>query len=257
MEISDFYEYIKPREYEHDIRAELFKRINASLQRVHADGKTYCFGSYASGMYLPNSDMDLAFVSDQYMRSGIAKFASRPSWMHRLAARLTSDGIASHGSTQVIFHARVPLIKFVDKSSGLKVDISFEQYNGVVAIETFERWKEEYPVLPVLVSTIKQFLLMRGLSEVYLGGIGGFTVTCLVVSLLQHHPGVSSGELDPAQHLGEMLMSFFDLYGNKFDTLRTGIRMNPPGYFSKAGWVSRPDSRYLYHSHSSFFFFMS
>lgn len=99
--------------------------------------------------------------------------------------------------------------------------------------------------MPVLVTVIKQFLMMRGLNEVVHGGLGGFSVTCLVTSLLQNMPRVQSGELVPEQHLGELLIEFLDFYGNRLDTTRTGIVMRPAGYFEKVrlstfvyGWAS-------------------
>ncbi|KAL8745341.1 MAG: hypothetical protein Q9184_007886 [Pyrenodesmia sp. 2 TL-2023] len=87
--------------------------------------------------------------------------------------------------------------------------------------------------MPIITTLIKQFLKMRGLNEVVNGGLGGFSVTCLVTSLLQNLPRVQSGEIIPEQHLGEILIEFLDLYGNQFDLARTGISMNPPGYYDK------------------------
>jgi len=88
--------------------------------------------------------------------------------------------------------------------------------------------------MPILVTLIKQFLTMRGLNEPVNGGIGGFSVICLVVSLLQHMPQVQSGNMIPEYHLGEILMEFFDLYGNEFNTMTTAIQMKPPAYLPKS-----------------------
>ena len=74
---------------------------------------------------------------------------------------------------------------------------------------------------------------MRGLNEVFTGGLGGFSITCLVVSMMQHMPEIQSGSIDPEQHYGDLLLNFLDLYGNKFDITQTGITMNPPSYFDK------------------------
>jgi non-canonical poly(A) RNA polymerase PAPD5/7 len=40
-------------------------------------------------------------------------------------------------------------------------------------------------------------------------------------------------------HLGELLLDFFDLYGNKFNMTTTAIRMKPPGYIVKFVEVCR------------------
>ena len=129
--------------------------------------------------------------------------------------------------------AKVPLVKFVDRTTAIKVDVSFENDTGVIANDTFALWKKQFPAMPLLVTIIKQFLMMRGMNEVQHGGLGGFSVTCLVTSLLQNMPRVQSGELIPEQNLGEILIEFLDFYGNQLDTTRTGITMDPPGYFDK------------------------
>ncbi|KAA8576780.1 hypothetical protein EYC84_006837 [Monilinia fructicola] len=112
--------------------------------------------------------------------------------------------------------------------------MSFENDTGLIANKTFQEWKAQFPAMPILVTIIKHLLAMRGLNEPVNGGIGGFSVTCLVVSLLQNMPQVKSGTMIPEHHLGEILMEFFDLYGNEFNTSTTGISVNPPKLFSKS-----------------------
>jgi non-canonical poly(A) RNA polymerase PAPD5/7 len=136
---------------------------------------------------------------------------------------------------QVISKAKVPIIKYIDEATGLHVDISFENKSGLVANKTFKDWREQYPCLPILLTLLKHFLAMRDLNEVYQGGIGSFTLTCLLVSLLQQLPSVASGQLDPSQNLGIILLEFLDLYGNRFNTSRVGIRVDDsrPSYFPR------------------------
>jgi non-canonical poly(A) RNA polymerase PAPD5/7 len=94
--------------------------------------------------------------------------------------------------------------------------------------------------MPILVTLIKHLLAMRGLNEPVNGGIGGFSVTCLVVSLLQNMPQVQSGSMIPEHHLGEILMEFLDLYGNQFNFETTAIQLNPPGYIPKVSAFKSP-----------------
>lgn len=195
--------------------------------------QVHCFGSFAAGLYLPNADMDLVVVSNEFIRSGQKTACQTNASMHRFAKYLRNASIAQADSIEVIVHAKVPLIKFVDLVTGIRVDISFENMTGLVANETFCIWKRQFPAMPILVTVIKQFLMMRGLNEVVNGGLGGFSAICLVTSLLQNMPRVQSGELVPEHHLGEMLIEFLDFYGNQLDTSRTGIMMSPPGYFAK------------------------
>lgn len=234
MEIKDFYEHVKPRVFEERLRNKLVDDLNhlLSVRGRWQDRKMYPFGSFMSGLYLPTGDMDLVFCSTVFANGGPPRsFATNQH--NQLVRLLQSEGVAVNNRVESIRKARVPLAKYVDRTTGLKVDISFENTGGLVAIGTFKAWKEQYPVMPVLVTVIKQFLLMRGLNEPVNGGIGGFSVICMVVSMLQLMPPVQSGDMVPEHHLGSLLMHFFDLYGNRFDYNTTALRLNPPGYVNK------------------------
>ena len=242
-EIVDFYEFVRPQEHEQVIRQELLDRLQNAIQGWRADLELHSFGSFAAGLYLPTADMDLVVLSKDFRNHGYPSVCRTNSQMRKLAEYLEKNGIAEPWSVEVVGGAKVPLIKFVDRITQLKVDMSFENDTGLVANNTFVEWKALYPAMPIIVTIIKQFLLMRGLNEVVNGGLGGFSVTCLVVNLLQNMPRVQTGEIIPEQNLGEILLEFLDLYGNQLDIARTGIRMEPPGYFDKVSymmWYAHP-----------------
>ncbi|KAL2012735.1 hypothetical protein VTN00DRAFT_260 [Thermoascus crustaceus] len=227
-EILSFYYWVKPQEYEHIIRDDLVSRLQSAFQSRYHGVQLRAFGSFASGLYLPTADMDLVLLSSTFMRTGVKVFGEKKGQLYAFAAFLKNLNIAVPGSIETIATARVPILKFVDKLTGLRVDLSFDNDSGLAANHTFQVWKSEFPAMPVIVSIIKQFLLLRGLNEVPTGGLGGFSIICLVTSLLQHLP---HGHTEP--NLGSILMDFFDFYGNKFDYGSVGIRMDPPGYFNK------------------------
>ncbi|KAH7309661.1 hypothetical protein B0I35DRAFT_397716 [Stachybotrys elegans] len=236
-EIVDFYEFVRPRQFEQRIRDNLVENLRKAMKRDgrnFASAQVYPFGSFMSGLYLPTADMDLVVCSQSFLRRGPPTYLGARSWLYKFQKFLVMQGVAEQNSIEVIAHARIPLVKFVDKLTGLKVDVSFENLGGVTAIETFMRWKERYPAMPTLVTVIKHFLLMRGLNEPVNGGIGGFSVICLVVSMLQMMPQVQSRNLIPEHHLGEMLLEFFELYGRRFNYQRNAISLTQPyGYIRK------------------------
>lgn len=218
------------------MRQRLVDNLNRGLKRNHGfrNCEVKAFGSFMSGLYLPMADMDLVVCSDSLLNMGwVTQRLTTKSSLYRFRAFLQNEGIPVPQSVQVISGARVPLVKYIDKATGLRVDISFENIGGVRAIDRFITWRKQYPAMPILVTIIKQFLSMRGLNEPVNGGIGGFTVICLVVSMLQLMPQVQSGNMIPEHHLGELLMEFFDLYGNRFEYEDVAIRFNPPGYLPK------------------------
>lgn len=231
-EIMDFYHHVKPTEFEEYIRSDLVSRLRTSVRRRWKDGDIYPFGSFVAGLYLPTSDMDLVFASDAFL-SVHRHIYNKRHFLWKFQDHLISEGFPVEGSIEIIPKAKVPLVKYVDKRTGLRVDVSFENDTGLIANKTFKDWKAQYPAMPILVTLIKQFLAMRALNEPVNGGIGGFTVICLVTSLLQLLPQVQSGNMIPEHHLGEILMEFLDLYGNEFNAVTTAIQLNPPGYISK------------------------
>lgn len=234
MEISDFYDLVRPREFEDRLRGNLVDELNRIIEKNGSwrGRKLHAFGSFMSGLYLPTGDMDLVLCSDALLSGGHSLPMGIPV-LKQFKNYLRSNRVAVHNHFETILRARVPLVKYVDNTTGLKVDISFENPSGVIAIQTFKAWREQYPAMPILVTIIKQFLLMRGLNEPVNGGIGGFSVICMVVSMLQMMPQIQSGDMVPERNLGSLLMHFFDLYGNRFNYKITALRLNPPGYVNK------------------------
>lgn len=220
------------------IRRDLIDRIQNVFdsQPKFRDMEIRSFGSFASGLYLPVADMDLVILSPGFRRYGRETFVPyrRTSGgrisIYEVARVIERANVVASGSMEIISGARVPILKWVDRLTGLKVDMAFDNDSGIRAIKTFEKWKEAYPAMPAIVAVVKQFLLLRSLNEVPTGGLGGFSIICLVVSLLQHMPHHLNGH---GPSLGSILMDFFDFYGNKFDFSSVGIRLEPPGYFNK------------------------
>jgi non-canonical poly(A) RNA polymerase PAPD5/7 len=53
-----------------------------------------------------------------------------------------------------------------------------------------------------------------------------------VTSLLQHMPR------NQERNIGSLLLEFFHFYGKVFNFEKTGIRMNPPGFYNKVSLLS-------------------
>lgn len=240
-EIMDFYHFVKPLEFEQKIRDKLIEDLNGRVAHQFPGAEIRSFGSFPAGLYLPTADMDVVMLSKAFRLNGSTIYGRNS--IRKIEAFLRNSDMVLSGSLEIILGAKVPLVKYVDKLTGLKVDISFENNTGLVANDTFQQYKKLYPAMPMIVTVIKHFLAMRGLNEPVNGGIGGFSVICLVVSLLQQMPQVQSKNMVPEHNLGEVLMEFFNLYGNEFNSVTTGISINPPSYFSK---VRIKSFRHLY-----------
>ncbi|KAF3926188.1 hypothetical protein ABW21_db0206230 [Orbilia brochopaga] len=233
-EILDFYDYIKPQSYEHAVRHDLVRRLRKVVQSTWADADIQAFGSFAAEIYLPTSDMDIVVISQQFFEKSRPKYDTLGN-IRKLTKILRDSDLPQARSVVPILSAKVPIIKYKDRLTGLSVDISFENASGLIANQTFKQWKEVYPEMPKLALLLKHYLSVRKINEPFNGGLGSFSLICMIVSMLQLMPEASSGNWHEEEHtaLGWLLMEFLELYGTKFNYITTGITVKDPGYFRK------------------------
>lgn len=216
------------------MRQELVKRLQRELSKTFIGSTLHAFGSFGQGIYLPTSDMDLVLLSEEFPYNGFYSFRRNPNnTLRQIASILERRDIADQASIIVITKAKVPIIKFVDKLTGIHCDLSLDNDSGLKAMETFDSWRRTWPFLPLLLSVLKQWLLMRDLNEVFSGGLGGFSITCMLVSMLQNMTQGETKNFNDGSKLGQLLVDFFNLYGNQFNMNKIGIQMLPEHYFSK------------------------
>lgn len=234
-EILNFYDYVKPRPYEDEVRENLIYRIRNAFRTAFPHVQVHAFGSFASGLYLPTADMDLVALTDSFRQTGMPSLIVKGNMrlMRNISGALQDANLIKPGSVTLIPMARVPIIKFVERVTGLRVDISFENNSGLIANETFDRWKETYPAMPMIVCLIKQFLAMRDLSDVSSGGLGGYSIICLVVCTIHFLEQKNGPPWSARGHLDEVLLTFLEHYGNKFNLELAGLDMDRMSYISK------------------------
>ncbi|KAG8809674.1 hypothetical protein FRC17_003294 [Serendipita sp. 399] len=235
-EVEAFTRYISPTPAEDELRKLIVKEIEFHAKKLWSDATAQAFGSLATGLYLPTGDIDV--VIETVFVSSLSKTATQSALM-RLANTLRSAGLAQRRKIQVIA-ARVPIVKFNSVHGGIPIDISINQTNGVKTIATIKKYLDHFPALRSLILVVKAYLNQRGMNEVYKGGLGSYSIICLVISFLQMHPKVRLGEIDPSENLGVLLVEFFELYGFFFNYNAVGISINKGGsYFLKKqrGWL--------------------
>lgn len=239
-ELLDFVNFVGPTDEEHRVRNFIISRIKKLVEKKWPTASLHVFGSFETKLYLPTSDIDLVVLS-----APGGEVYERPNHLRRLANWLVKARIAEN--IQVITSARVPIIKFIDRVTKINVDISFNKPTGLIAAQVVKSYIEKMPALRPLVVFIKHFLNMRGMNEVYLGGLGSYSIICMVISFLQRHPKIASGQITQEDNLGVLVVEFFELYGKRFNYDNVGININNDGkYFSKLdyGW-QRAGQSYL------------
>eukprot|EP00160_Parvularia_atlantis_P017150 Unigene5776_Nuclearia_a/m.17648 Unigene5776_Nuclearia_a/g.17648 ORF Unigene5776_Nuclearia_a/g.17648 Unigene5776_Nuclearia_a/m.17648 type:complete len:380 (+) Unigene5776_Nuclearia_a:454-1593(+) len=215
---------MEPTVKETALRQFVVNEITKVAQGLFDNAEVKVFGSYATDLYLPTSDIDVVVMS------GSRKFSVHD--LRNLARSIRVAGLVE--SMQVIEKARVPIIKLTDSLLGVRIDISFNVGNGIKTAALIREMVAAQPALKPLTFVVKQFLLQRQLNEVFTGGLSSFSILSMIASFLQMHPLVQAGTIDPMQNLGVLLLEFFELYGLFFNYNRVGISITRGGsYFSK------------------------
>ncbi|XP_059301184.1 uncharacterized protein LOC132053251 isoform X1 [Lycium ferocissimum] len=217
-EIIDFCEFLSPTPEEQASRNEAIECVFDVIRYIWPNCKPEVFGSFKTGLYLPTSDVDLVILGSDIRSPQIG--------LQALSRALSQKGVAK--KIQVISKARVPIIKFVEKKSGISFDISFDVENGPKAAEFIKDAMSSWPPLRPLCLILKVFLQQRELNEVYTGGIGSYALLVMLIAMLQNH---RSGQASAEQNLGILLVNFFDIYGRKLNTSDVGVSCNGEGTF--------------------------
>ncbi|KAJ3259587.1 hypothetical protein HK103_002141 [Boothiomyces macroporosus] len=207
QEIRDYIDYVRPTTAEHQMRIIAVKRLETVVKSVWKNAKVHNFGSFETRLYLPSSSL------------------YTPQCLFDLRNGLEKDGIASR--IDVIAKSKVPIVKYVDSFTNYNVDVSFNVGNGVEAAKIVKRSVEDKKIgntVRMLMLLLKQFLVQRHLNEVFTGGLGSYALLCLITSFLKLHPRVQSGEIDPEENIGVLLIEFFELYGKNFNYANVGIK---------------------------------
>ncbi|KAH7107663.1 Nucleotidyltransferase [Auriculariales sp. MPI-PUGE-AT-0066] len=234
-EVMAFSNYVSPTDEEHESRRLIIMLVERVVKRRWSDATVLPFGSFETKLYHPLGDIDLVIQSRRM------ETLNRKNILYQLADLLRREGITDH--VQVIAHARVPIVKFVTTYGNFAVDVSINQDNGLKSGRIVNGFLHELPALRPLAMVVKAFLRERKANEVFNGGLGSYSTVCLLVNFLQMHPKLRSGEIRAEENLGTLLIEFFELYGQLFNSRDVGLSLRYGGsYYSKTarGWL---DSR--------------
>lgn len=152
------------------------------------------------------------------------------------------EALASHPqftSFDLILSSRVPVLKFKSKQGNVKFDITVNNTAGPHSTALVIQWVSRYPQLKPVALVLKAFLASHDFDAVYTGGMSGFAVLNMIVSLLQQHPLLVD---DKSLNLGRIVYQFFKTYGLDFDYERLAISTRLQAYIPKPPQVIYPSS---------------
>ncbi|KAJ3042357.1 Non-canonical poly(A) RNA polymerase papd5 [Rhizophlyctis rosea] len=225
-EIRDFVTFIAPSPNIEHLRSTLVTTYEQRVKSVLGSKATlHCFGSSATGLYLPWSDIDLVIHDTKSPHTDSTSTATlstsalkkSPSWLHatrrlqllRQNLKRTRPTLHNPHTHLLLIPARVPIIKLADARTGLQLDISYGASNGRLAVEYINSID---PVVRHMVFVLKLFLKNRGLNETTAGGGGGYGLVLWVEAFVKlrgrlcpwRKEGVTLGE-EKAQEVADGL----------------------------------------------------
>ncbi|KAJ3417453.1 hypothetical protein HDV05_003317 [Chytridiales sp. JEL 0842] len=280
-EIKQFANFLAPSASETLVRNHITSLYTSIILSRFPDAKVHRFGSTATGLQLPWSDIDLAIIDSS---TGVdnSTQGQQASRLSKMAKKIKQKKTTSF--MNVIRKARVPIIKITDRASNLNVDMSYNAPGGLDAVNYVRTWCEQIPALKELVLVFKHFLVVHELADVSTGGVGGYSAVLWMVAFLQlrkmpmfdpdaaetqhshkkrrlnrPHDGCDAEDVNPDDSneplcLGRLFLDFCRIFSQEFDYHRLGIAfdLEKPTNGSE---YSIPKVRLFDKKHSAFYNF--
>nr|XP_043629126.1 uncharacterized protein LOC122600473 [Erigeron canadensis]XP_043629127.1 uncharacterized protein LOC122600473 [Erigeron canadensis] len=234
------------------------KRVTRSLQVLWPRSRTNIFGSNATGLSLPTSDVDLVVCLppvrnlEPIKEAGILEGRNgiKETCLQHAARYLANQEWVKNDSLKIVENTAIPIIMLivevpsdivvsVDQENcsqndtsvqTIRIDISFKapSHTGLQTTELVKELTEQFPASTPLALVLKQFLADRSLDQSYSGGLSSYCLILLITRFLQHehHYGKPIN-----QNFGCLLMDFFYFFGNVFDPRQMRISVQGSGVY--------------------------
>uniref|UniRef100_A0A7S4RVS5 Polymerase nucleotidyl transferase domain-containing protein n=1 Tax=Alexandrium monilatum TaxID=311494 RepID=A0A7S4RVS5_9DINO len=223
-ELLDFAQFMKHTNDEVHARRQWVRTIASACRTMWPQCQIRVFGSFFTGLSLPNGDVDVAILDVP---------CKPPTAMKMLADHMLEKGEISW--LEIIESAKVPVVKLRSQACGLRADVVFNVTDGIETSKFIRERLKEFPQMRPMLVFLKYFLLQRGLHETYGGGMGSYLLTNVALHFFQRHPSSRNSAQYAATSLGHLLYDFLKYYSTEFRYDQYGISVLDGGCtFSKS-----------------------
>jgi non-canonical poly(A) RNA polymerase PAPD5/7 len=230
LEIEKFHVYAKPNRAEAIARRQVIEQVRAEVRELFPHHTLEVFGSERTGLSLALSDIDLRLIRPGDTSDNTSQKPPEPEDRKRLLADLQAllvkkfkKNSANYAKPKLL-HARYPLIATQDRQSGLDLQVVLSNDTSI-SRDTMRRYMKTFPYLRETYTLIRTIFDTRGLSDVFRGGFGSYSIFMMLVAALVHNPPKRP---DPASALFRFLQ-----FWSEFDPASKGISIEPPEFFDK------------------------
>ena len=215
-EILDFYNFIKLNDQEKKLRIKTYNYIKNFLNQNFPEYICELYGSFRTGLSLPNSDIDILIQQREDKKENTQKIENHTLLYNSLKEIYNQLEEKKDFTYLELIIAKVPIIKCTYKETNINVDISIYKKNGTVAAKQFEKIIKIHPEIRPLMLTIKYMLRQKGLNEVYKGGVSSFMIFSLLFYFISDtkkiiNNNIKKGQKEEYLSLGHLLKNILSL----------------------------------------------
>ena len=215
-DIKDYQQFVKEHiEREQSLYNRLIQNIQNSVDESIHDYDVRLYGSHATNLCLPWSDLDVVLVprnnnniniNNQILLSQLYENLKKKDWVK---------------DSKYISGASIPIIKLIcDKTfNNMPIDISIqdEKHFGLKCVELVKGFISQYESLKPLVLVLKNILKRANLNDPYKGGISSYGLILMIVTYLQTQKKIGKDISNNENNLGRLFYDFVNHYGLKFE----------------------------------------
>ena len=203
----------------HVVRNEVFETLKAHGGKKLRWG---LFGSSKSGIFTADADIDIRGYlhgsAYSILPPSQAAKAKVVGFLNIVGGRLAKLGGKSGFANVTGRHSRYPLLDMRHHRSCISVQI-VSANSSHRSTASVVRFRDQLKSLDPLYSVLRTMLKVRGLTDVFHGGLSSYPLVNMIAASLLLRPG---------RNLGEDLVNFLRLYST-LDTRAKAISLTPPG----------------------------
>lgn len=219
-----------PKDYERLARQHVIQQVRNHVKMVSSNYDVQVFGSERNGVAFATSDIDLRLMQPSWVADPaidrLPPAKKEQARRLKVLLNLFHRTFRTHKSyfLSTLRHARYPLISTQDCNSGLDVQIVLSNDTSM-STAMMKHYMDEIPYLRKLYYVVKTIFSIRGLSDVFRGGFGSYSIFMMLVASIKHAP-------HERQDAAGALLNFLRFYRD-FDTTKYGISIDPVELFDK------------------------
>lgn len=166
-------------------REKLIQRLQQLLSRAHPGAVFHKYGSYATGLHVRSSDIDLGFTLPNDLHFNQADIPTRKKIIQKILGRMEEELRRSGLHTTSYLKAFVPIVKCTDQITGVDCDVCHLHPDALVNANLVRLYAQYDERVAPLLLVIKQWSKQRSINDASRGTLNSFGWTCLVICYLQ------------------------------------------------------------------------